>query len=109
MSDEKYTPLTVDEHEAILVKVANAGDDVGTITESLQQLRDNYTRMSDNYIELASEIAQEKERYSDLQRKNMDLFLKVTASENKEITDEPKEEVIEEDLKFENLFDKGDD
>ena len=39
----------------------------------------------------------------------MDLFLKVTASENKEITDEPKEEVIEEDLKFENLFDKGDD
>lgn len=109
MVDEKYTPLTVDEHEAILVKVANAGDDVGTITESLQQLRDNYTRMSDNYIELASEIAQEKERYSDLQRKNMDLFLKVTAAENKEITDDPKEDPIEEDLKFENLFDKGDD
>lgn len=100
-------PITYDEHEALLIQISNANGDVGSMTEALQSLRDNYRDTTDTYEKTSGELNDLNERYKDLQQKNLDLFMKVSAEDtkDKEDADIEKDDRVEE-LSYEDLFDE---
>ena len=109
MDEEIKEPMTYDEHEALLIQVsnANANGDVGSLTEALQSLRDNYRLTRDSYDTNRTELEALNDKYKKLEQKNLDLFMRVSAEDKKE--DENKD--IEKDsnleeLSYEDLFDE---
>lgn len=107
MEDEKKEPITYDEHEALLIQVSNANGDVGSMTEALQSLRDNYKLARESYDTNKTELEALNDKYKKLEQKNLDLFMRVTAEDKKEEEKEDIEKDDElEDLKYEDLFDE---
>ena len=105
MDEERKEPMTYDEHEALLIQVSNANGDVGSLTEALQSLRENYKLTRDGYDTNRKELEALNDKYKKLEQKNLDLFMRVTAEDKKEEEKEDIEKDDElEDLKYEDLF-----
>lgn len=96
---EERRPLSYDEHEALLIQVSNANGDVGSMTEALQSIRDNYRLTTDSYNTNLAELNALNDKYHELERKNLDLFMRISSNDKKE--DENKD--IEKDSDLEEL------
>ena len=96
---EERRPLSYDEHEALLIQVSNANGDVGSMTEALQSIRDNYRLTTDSYNTNLAELNALNDKYHELERKNLDLFMRISSDDKKE--DENKD--IEKDSDLEEL------
>lgn len=96
---EERRPLSYEEHEALLIQVSNANGDVGSMTEALQSIRDNYRLTTDSYNTNLAELNALNDKYHELERKNLDLFMRISSDEKKE--DENKD--IEKDSDLEEL------
>ena len=99
--------MTYDEHEALLMQIANAGGDVGSVTEALQSLRDNYRLTDDEIRDSAEKIQSMSNDYEKLQKQNLDLFMRVTNEKTKEDEEEDikKDDEVEE-LSIDDLFEE---
>ena len=107
MDEERKEPMTYDEHEALLIQVSNANGDVGSLTEALQSLRDNYRLTRDSYDANKTELETLNEKYKKLEQKNLDLFMRVTAEDKKEDENEDIEKDSElDELTYDDLFDE---
>lgn len=105
--EERTEPMTYDEHEALLIQVSNANGDVGSLTEALQSLRDNYRLIRNSYDTNRTELEAFNDKYKKLEQKNLDLFMRISAEDKKEDEEEDIEKDSElDDLTFEDLFDK---
>ena len=107
MDNDERKPLTVDEHEALLIQISNANGNVGSMTEALQSLRENYNFTRESYDNNVSELQSMNDRYKELEQKNLDLFMRVSADKTKadEKEDIEKDDKVEE-LTYEDLFDE---
>lgn len=107
MDEENRLPMTYDEHEALLIQVLNANGDVGSMTEALQSLRDNYRLTRDSYDANVTELEALNNKYKKLEQKNLDLFMRVSAEDKKEDKNEDIEKDSDlEELSYEDLFDE---
>lgn len=107
MDEKERQPLTYDEHEAILIQLSNAGGDVGSMTEALQSLRDNYRYTSDSYSAKIEELNALNDKYRMLEKQNLELFMKLSSQETKEKENEDIEKDDEvEELSYDDLFDE---
>lgn len=105
MDKERKEPMTYDEHEALLIQVSNANGDVGSMTEVLQSLRDNYRLTRDGYDTNRTELETLNDKYKKLEQKNLDLFMRVSAQDKKD--DENEDIEKDDDLKaldYDDLF-----
>lgn len=107
MDEERKEPMTYDEHEALLIQVSNANGDVGSMTEALQSLRDNYRLTRDSYDTNRTELEALNDNYKKLEQKNLDLFMRISAQDKKD----DENEDIEKDgdlktLSYDDLFDE---
>lgn len=99
--------MTYDEHEALLIHIANAGGDVGSVTEALQSLRDNYRLADDEIRDSAEKIQSMSDEYEKLQKQNLDLFMRVSSEKTKEDEEEDIEKDDEvEELSIDDLFEE---
>lgn len=96
---EERRPLSYDEHEALIIQVSNANGDVGSMTEALQSIRDNYRLTTDSYNTNLAELNALNDKYHELERKNLDLFMRISSDDKKE--DENKD--IEKDSDLEEM------
>lgn len=104
---ERREPLSYDEHEALLIQVGNANGDVGSMTEALQSLRDNYRLTTDSYQSSLSELSDLHERYQELERKNLDLFMRISSNDKKDDENEDVEKDSNlEELTYDDLFEE---
>lgn len=99
MDNENREPMTYDEHETLLIQVSNANGDVGSMTEALQSLRDNYKYIRESYDANRTELEMLNDKYKKLEQKNLDLFMRISADDKKE----KENEDIEKDDEVENL------
>lgn len=107
MDEERKEPMTYDEHEALLIQVTNANGDVGSLTEALQSLRDNYRLTRDSYDTNRTELEALNDKYKKLEQKNLDLFMRVSAQDKKDDENEDIEKDSDlEALDYEDLFDE---
>lgn len=99
--------MTYDEHEALLIQIANADGDVGSVTEALQSLRDNYRLADDEIRDSAEKIQSMSDEYEKLQKQNLDLFMRVSSEKTKEDEEEDikKDDEVEE-LSIDDLFEE---
>lgn len=105
MDEERKEPMTYDEHEALLIQVSNANGDVGSLTEALQSLRDNYRLTRDSYDANRTELEALNDKYKKLEQKNLELFMRISAEDKKEDENEDIEKDAEvKDLSFDDLF-----
>ncbi len=103
--DNEREPMTYDEHEALLIQVSNANGDVGSMTEALQSLRENYRMTRDSYDANRAELEALNEKYKKLEQRNLDLFMRVSAEDKKDEENEDIEKDNEiEDLTYDDLF-----
>lgn len=103
--DNEREPMTYDEHEALLIQVSNANGDVGSVTEALQSLRENYRMTRDSYDANRTELEALNEKYKKLEQRNLDLFMRVSAEDKKDEENEDIEKDNEiEDLTYDDLF-----
>nr|DAF09952.1 MAG TPA: Phi29 scaffolding protein [Caudoviricetes sp.] len=103
--DNEREPMTYDEHEALLIQVSNANGDVGSMTEALQSLRENYRMTRDSYDANRTELEALNEKYKKLEQRNLDLFMRVSAEDKKDEENEDIEKDNEiEDLTYDDLF-----
>ena len=103
--DNEREPMTYDEHEALLIQVSNANGDVGSMTEALQSLRENYRMTRDSYDANKTELEALNEKYKKLEQRNLDLFMRVSAEDKKDEENEDIEKDNEiEDLTYDDLF-----
>lgn len=104
---EERRPLSYDEHEALLIQVSNANGDVGSMTEALQSIRDNYRLTSDSYNTNLAELNALNERYRELERKNLDLFMRISSEDKKEDENKDIEKDSDlEELSYDDLFEE---
>lgn len=107
MDNENREPMTYDEHEALLIQVSNANGDVGSMTEALQSLRDNYKYTRESYDANRTELEMLNDKYKKLEQKNLDLFMRVSAQDKKGDENEDIEKDSDlEALDYEDLFDE---
>ena len=107
MDEERKEPMTYDEHEALLIQVTNANGDVGSLTEALQSLRDNYRLTRDSYDTNRTELEALNDKYKKLEHKNLDLFMRVSAQDKKDDENEDIEKDSDlEALDYNDLFDE---
>lgn len=107
MDEERNEPMTYDEHEALLIQVSNANGDVGSMTEALQSLRDNYRLTRDSYDANRTELETLNDKYKKLEQKNLDLFMRISAEDKKEDENEDIEKDSDlETLSYDDLFDE---
>lgn len=103
--DNEREPMTYDEHEALLIQLSNANGDVGSMTEALQSLRENYRMTRDSYDANRTELEALNEKYKKLEQRNLDLFMRVSAEDKKDEENEDIEKDNEiEDLTYDDLF-----
>lgn len=103
--DNEREPMTYDEHEALLIQVSNANGDVGSMTEALQSLRENYRMTRDSYDANRTELEALNEKYKKLEQRNLDLFMRVSSEDKKDEENEDIEKDNEiEDLTYDDLF-----
>lgn len=107
MDEERKEPMTYDEHEALLIQVSNANGDVGSLTEALQSLRENYRLTRDSYDTNKTELETLNDKYKKLEQKNLDLFMRISAEDKKEDENEDiKKDSELDELTYEDLFDE---
>ena len=107
MDEERKEPMTYDEHEALLIQVSNANGDVGSLTEALQSLRENYRLTRDSYDTNKTELETLNDKYKKLEQKNLDLFMRISAEDKKEDENEDiKKDSELDELTYEELFDE---
>jgi hypothetical protein len=107
MVNENREPMTYDEHEALLIQVSNANGDVGSMTEALQSLRDNYKYTRESYDANRTELESLNDKYKKLEQKNLDLFMRISADDKKDKENEDIEKDDEvKDLSYNDLFDE---
>lgn len=107
MDEERKEPMSYDEHEALLIQVSNAGGDVGSMTEALQSLRDNYRVTRDSYDASRTELEALNDKYKKLEQKNLDLFMRISAEDKKEDESEDTEKDSDSgELSYDDLFDE---
>lgn len=107
MDEERKEPMTYDEHEALLIQVSKANGDVGSITEALQSLRDNYRLTRDSYDAGRTELEALNDKYKELEQKNLDLFMRISAEDKKEDESEDTEKDSDSgELSYDDLFDE---
>jgi hypothetical protein len=107
MDNENREPMTYDEHEALLIQVSNANGDVGSMTEALQSLRDNYKYTRESYDANRTELEELNDKYKKLEQKNLDLFMRISADDKKDKENEDIEKDDEvENLSYDDLFDE---
>lgn len=104
---EERRPLSYDEHEALLIQVSNANGDVGSMTEALQSIRDNYRLTSDSYNTNLAELNALNDKYHELERKNLDLFMRISSDDKKEDENKDIEKDSDlEELSYDDLFEE---
>lgn len=104
---EERRPLSYDEHEALLIQVSNANGDVGSMTEALQSIRDNYRLTTDSYNTNLAELNALNDKYHELERKNLDLFMRISSDDKKEDENKDIEKDSDlEELSYDDLFDE---
>lgn len=104
---EERRPLSYDEHEALLIQVSNANGDVGSMTAALQSIRDNYRLTSDSYNTNLAELNALNDRYRELERKNLDLFMRISSDDKKEDENKDIEKDSDlEELSYDDLFEQ---
>lgn len=107
MDEERKEPMTYDEHEALLLQVSNANGDIGSLTEALQSLRDNYRLTRDSYDANITELEELNDKYKKLEQKNLNLFMRISAEDKKDDENEDVEKDSDlEELSYEDLFDE---
>lgn len=107
MDEERKEPMTYDEHEALLIQVSNANGDVGSLTEALQSLRENYKLTRDSYDTNRKELEALNDKYKKLEQKNLDLFMRISAQDKKDDENEDIEKDSDlETLSYDDLFDE---
>lgn len=107
MDEERKEPMTYDEHEALLIQVSNANGDVGSLTEALQSLRENYKLTRDSYDTNRKELEALNDKYKKLEQKNLDLFTRISAQGKKDDENEDIEKDSDlETLSYDDLFDE---
>ena len=103
---EERGPLSYDEHEALLIQVSNANGDVGSMTEALQSIRDNYRVTTDSYNTNLEELKALNDKYHELERKNLDLFMRISSDDKKEDENKDIEKDSDVELSYNDLFDE---
>lgn len=107
MDEERKKPMTYDEHEALLIQLSNANGDVGSLTEALQSLRENYKLTRDGYDTNRKELEALNDKYKKLEQKNLDLFMRISAQDKKDDENEDIEKDSDlETLSYDDLFDE---
>jgi hypothetical protein len=71
--------MDLKEHQAIINKISQNLNNQALITELLTTLQDDYTETQNNITNLTTQTQKSQEEISQLQKTNMNLFLRVSS------------------------------